>query len=179
MSTTIIRNPVLFDYQIPVSDVDETAFREAIQDKKVYCLINGARVNSINSNKVNVDISFKILQDLDVLNPGTSITGHTLSKKEIKSSNVKFKNVTVNFDLINNGEKDVIEVINEHEVYSILTGCLKAKKLMEKEQTGSIRMFYKNFHYYVRDCRIYLTSTKVTSRKQLEVTAFKGSETQK
>ena len=179
MSTTIITNPVLFDNQIPVSDVDENAFREAIQDKKVYCLINGARVNNINSNKVNVDISFKILEDLEVLNPGTSITGHTLSKSIISYSNVKGKNVTLNFDLLNNRERDVIEVINEHEVYSILTRCLKARKLMKPNENGSIRMYYKNFHNYVRNCSILLTSTKVTTRKHLEVTAFKGSETQK
>lgn len=180
-TTTIITNPVLFDKQIPVSDVDVYHFKEAIQDKKIKCIINGARVNSPYTKSVSVDVSFKILDDLKVLNPGTSITGKTLSfdgQRPIEDrTNVKDMNITLNFNVTKNEERGVFEVNNTHQFYGILSKVLKDKDIMDSNEDGSIRVYYAKLNKLIRGGVVYLTAKQVlTSRRYstLEVYAIPG-----
>ena len=180
-TTTIITNPILFDKQIPVSQIDIFYFKEAIQDRRVRCLINGARVNSPFTKSVSVDVSFKILDNLQVFNPGTSITGKTLKFEEAKPIedrvNVKGKNITLNFNVTKNEERGVFEVNNTHELYSIITYVLKDKNLMDSAEDGSMRIYYTKINSLIMGGEVYLTSKEVLNTRRfstLEVTAIPG-----
>ena len=176
-TTTIVTRPLLFDFQIPVADVDSLAFKEAIEDKEVLCFINGIRVNNPRYKDVSIAISFKIMEELEVYNPGTSVTGKSLFKNSISKENVQFKNVTLTFDVNKTIEDRVIEITNEHEVYSIISNVLKSKGLMDKSETGSIRVYYPRLNGFLSGAKVYLTSTKIRM-STYEVTGRIGSETQ-
>lgn len=180
-TTTIISNPILFNKQIPVSQIDVYNFKEAINDKSVKCLINGARVNSPFSKSVSVDVSFKILDNLQVFNPGTSITGKTLKYEDAKPLedrvNVKGKNITINFNVTKNEERGVFEVNNTHELYSILSKVLKDKDIMDSDEDGSMRIYYTKFNKLIKNGVVHLTSKEVLNTRRystLEVTAIPG-----
>ena len=181
-TTTIMPNTVLFDKQIPVTDVDSFYFKTAINGRLIKCFINGARVNNPFTKNVNVDVSFKIIEDLEVVSPGTSITGKTLSTapiwnlppgKEDKKANVKGKNVTLNFDVLKNEEKGVIQIINEHELYNVVATVLKSKNMMDKEEKGSIRTHHTKLNSLLKNGEVYLTSVPVEDmgKSYLEVNA--------
>ena len=132
-TTTLITNPVVFVSQIPVTDIPGLKFKQAILDITVRCSINGIRVKNPNSNKINVDVSFKILDDFEMANPGTSICGNALDIPQLKNTpikNMKGKNVTLNFKVNKTDEKEVLEITNEQELYSIVEMVLKAKEIM-------------------------------------------------
>lgn len=175
-----ISKPIYFDKQIPVTDIVAKDFKESIQDTQILCLINGVRVNNPFNKAVNIDVSFKILDNLDIMTPGTSITGKTidkscLSKKDIINANNR--NVTLNFDVNKYDAKGVIEVNNTHELYNIFVIALKSKGLMNNRETGSIIVKYDKINDYLMDTKIYLTTIPVMTRSKLEVTAIAG-ETQ-
>lgn len=180
-TTTIITNPILFDKQIPVSQIDVFYFKEAIKDTRVRCLINGARVNSPFTKSVNVDVSFTILDNLNVFNPGTSITGKTLKFEEARpledKVNVKGKNITLRFDVTKNEERGVFEVNNTHELYSIISYVLKDKQLMDNTEQGSMRIYYTKVNSLIAGGEVYLTAKEVLNTRRystLEVTASPG-----
>ncbi len=180
-TTTIITNPILFDKQIPVSQIDVFYFKEAIKDTRVKCLINGARVNSPYTKSVNVDVSFKILDDLKVFNPGTSITGKTLKFEDAKpledKVNVKGKYITLNFNVTKKEERGVFEVNNTHEFYSIISNVLKDKDMMDSKEQGSMRIYYTKLNSLIKNGVVYLTAKEVLNTRRfstLEVTAIPG-----
>lgn len=169
-STTIMPNAVLFDKQIPVNDIDGFAFKKAILNERVICIINGARVNNPDTKNVTVDVSFRIRDNFEMINPGTSATGKTLSTSPIydygnnkKICNVKGKNVTLRFNALKTEEKGVIRVINEHELYNIIATVLKAKHFMEDNEKGSIRTHYTRLSSLLKNGRVVLTSVPIVS----------------
>ena len=176
-----ISNPLTFDKQIPVTDINARDFREAIKDNQILCSINGVRVNNPNTKAVNIDVSFKILEDLDIMTPGTSITGKTIYKTSLDEkdiTNVNGSNVTLNFDVNKFDAKGVIEINNTHELYNIFSIALKSKGLMDKAETGSIIVKSSRINDYLMDSELYLTTIPVTTNKGLEVNAIPGDETQ-
>ncbi len=176
-----ISNPLSFDKQIPVTDINAMDFREAIKDNQILCSINGVRVNNINTKAVNIDVSFKILEDLDIMTPGTSITGKTIYKTCLDAediTNVNGSNVTLNFDVNKYDAKGLIEVNNTHELYNIFSIALKSKGLMDKAETGSIIVKYNRINDYLKDIELYLTTIPVSTKRGLEVNAIPGDETQ-
>jgi len=175
-----ISNPIIFDKQIPVTDINAKEFKESIQDTQILCSVNGVRVNNPFTKGVNIDVSFKILDDLDILTSGTSITGKTINKTSLCESdiiNANGSNVTLNFDVSKYDKKGVIEVNNTHEFYNIFAIALKSKGLMNKAETGSIIVKYDKINEYIKDTELYLTTIPVLSARCLEVNA-KAGETQ-
>lgn len=162
---------VIFDKQIPVNNINVNAFKKAIVNKNVKCSINGVRVNNPDTKNVTVDISFKILCDFEMINPGTSATGKPLSTSPMfgygnnnKLSNVKGKNVTLTFNALKTKEKGVILIINKHELYNIVVTILKFKSMIGNEEKGSIRTHYTKLDDLLKKGVVNLTSVPVASR---------------
>lgn len=176
-----LSDAISFKKQIPVTDITAWEFKSSIQDTQILCAINGVRVNDPFRKGVNIDVSFKILNDLNIITSGTSITGKELQRIDINpyfdEKNINGNNVTLNFDA-NIYSKGMIEVNNTHELYSIFAIALKSKGLMSNAETGSIIVEHNKINDCLIDTKLYLTTVKVLSDKNnLEVIA-KAGETQ-
>lgn len=184
-TSTIERTPIIFKHQIPIADVPGLLFKQAIKDKEVKCRINGIRVNNPNTQRINVDVSFKILDDLKMHNPGTSLCGNvnSLPQRTEKIMNVKGKNVTLKFKANKTNEKGVLEINNTHELYTIAEIVLKTKGIMDYNEYGSIKTTYYYLDKFLRGGIVYLTSQEVLTQRpygalEIEVNAVRG-ETKK
>ena len=172
-----INNTLLFNKQNPVPQIDHLKFIRAITDKQVKCLINGATVNNPTKQNVTVDISFRILDDLEMTTPETSITGNILDADD-KKINVRDKNVTLRFDAIKSQYKNFIEIDNTYNLYSIISTVLINKGLMESTK-DSITINYDKLDYLISGNEVYLTSKEVFTferNRTLEVTAINGGK---
>lgn len=190
MNDTAITERIFFAPQIPISEIDANSFKKAIKDKKVECSINGVRVNNLNSKRVNLDISFKILEDINIVNPGTSITGkplynpihsNSLLNEDNAKTSIKGKNVTLRFKVKQDLKTDLIEVMNEHEVYTILENVFKSKGIMNYTEKGSIILYAPILNSLLREEKVYLTTIAVLNNHNecyLEVNAAMDGETQ-
>ena len=188
--TAINHEPILFSPQIPINEVDANNFKKAIENKKAKCLINGVRVNNLNSKRVNLDISFNILEDIYIVTPGTSITGKplynpinnkSLIDKDNEKTNIYGKNVTLNFDVVQDVAKDTIIVFNEHEVYTIIETALKSNGKMDLKEKGSIIVYAPMLNSLLKKEIVYLTTIAVLNKDNqhyLEVAAIMDGETQ-
>lgn len=168
-----------FKHQIPVSEIDADAFKKAIHNKKVLCSVNGVKVNNPGTARVNIDVSFQVMQDFTMNNPGMSPTGKQLNfmTAEQNETNVKGKNITLNFKVAPKHNYS-FEVFNTHEFYSIISNIFKSLDMMDNEENGSIIAFPKLIEEVLPGNRIYLSSVKVIDFSNYEVYGTGIGETQ-